>query len=89
MTTNYNPAARYEIKVSEVEFRRTPKRTLMARIYQPHRLVGIGIRCLLRPGGLRGRQRDQAGESPGESDCDTHVLLLRGGAVPARMVAAG
>jgi len=35
MTTNYNPAARYEIKVSEVEFRRTPKRTLMARIYQP------------------------------------------------------
>ena len=35
MTTNYNPTARYEIKVSEVEFRRTPKRTLMARIYQP------------------------------------------------------
>jgi len=32
----YNPAARFEIKVSEVEFRRTPGgRMLMARIYQP------------------------------------------------------
>jgi acetyl esterase len=33
--TAYNPAAHYDIKVSEVEFRRTPARTLMARIYQP------------------------------------------------------
>jgi acetyl esterase/lipase len=31
----YNPADQYEIKVWDVEFRRTPKRTLMARIYQP------------------------------------------------------
>jgi len=32
----YNPAARFELKVSEVEYRRTPKgRHLMARIYQP------------------------------------------------------
>ena len=31
----YNPAARYEIKVWDVEFRKTPTRTLMARIYQP------------------------------------------------------
>ncbi len=35
MTKPYDPAARHEIKVSEVEFRRTPARTLMARIYQP------------------------------------------------------
>ncbi len=34
--TAYNPAANFELKVSEVEFRRTPGgRTLMARIYQP------------------------------------------------------
>jgi acetyl esterase len=34
--TAYDPAARFEIKVSEVEFRRTAAgRTLMARIYQP------------------------------------------------------
>ena len=33
--TTYNPAAHYEVKVWDVEFRRTPARTLMARIYQP------------------------------------------------------
>jgi len=34
--TAYNPAARFELKVSELEYRRTPKgRALMARIYQP------------------------------------------------------
>ena len=31
----YNPAAQFEIKVSDVEFRRAPARTLMARVYQP------------------------------------------------------
>ena len=31
----YNPAATHEIKVRDVEFRRNPKRTLMARIFQP------------------------------------------------------
>ena len=32
---SYNPDANYEIKVWDVEFRKTPSRTLMARIYQP------------------------------------------------------
>ena len=35
MTMTYNPAAQFEIKVSDVEFRRAPARTLMARVYQP------------------------------------------------------
>jgi acetyl esterase/lipase len=35
MTTAYNPAARHEIKVRDIEFRRNAKRTLMARIFQP------------------------------------------------------
>ena len=35
MTTTYNPAVHFEIKISDVEFRRTPARTLMARVYQP------------------------------------------------------
>jgi acetyl esterase/lipase len=35
MTTAYDPSNQYEIKVWEVEFRRDPARTLMARIYQP------------------------------------------------------
>lgn len=32
---SYNPAANYEIKVWDVELRKVPTRTLMARIYQP------------------------------------------------------
>ena len=35
MTAAYNPGNKFEIKVSDVEFRRAPARTLMARIYQP------------------------------------------------------
>lgn len=35
MTLAYNPAARFETKVWDIEFRRTPARTLLARIYQP------------------------------------------------------
>ena len=35
MTTAYDPSKHYEIKVWDVEFRRDPVRTLMARIYQP------------------------------------------------------
>jgi acetyl esterase/lipase len=35
MATTYNPANQHEIKIWDVEFRRTPARTLMARIYQP------------------------------------------------------
>ncbi|MGH7308132.1 MAG: alpha/beta hydrolase [Candidatus Rokuibacteriota bacterium] len=36
MKTEYDPAAVFELKVSEIEFRRTASgRTLMARIYQP------------------------------------------------------
>ena len=35
MTLVYDPSNHYEIKVWDVEFRRDPARTLMARIYQP------------------------------------------------------
>lgn len=35
MPTPYNPAAQFEIKVWDVEFRKTATRQLMARIYQP------------------------------------------------------
>lgn len=35
MSKAYNPASKFEIKVWDVEFRQTPTRTLMARIYQP------------------------------------------------------
>jgi len=35
VTIAYNPAARFEFTTRDIEFRRTPARTLMARIYQP------------------------------------------------------
>lgn len=35
MATVYDPSNQYEIKVWDVEFRRDPVRTLMARVYQP------------------------------------------------------
>jgi acetyl esterase len=35
MTVHYDPSKRYEIKVWDVECRRDPVRTLLARVYQP------------------------------------------------------
>src|SRR5512134_59793 len=35
MSIAYNPADNFAVKISEVEFRRAPARSLMARIYQP------------------------------------------------------
>ena len=35
MSSAYDPANDFEITISDVEFRRAPARTLMARIYQP------------------------------------------------------
>jgi acetyl esterase/lipase len=35
MTQDYDPSSKYEIKIWDVECRRDPVRTLMARIYQP------------------------------------------------------
>ena len=39
MATRYDPDASFEIRTWDVEFRRTPSRQLMARVYQPQ---GIG-----------------------------------------------
>jgi acetyl esterase len=36
MKVAYDPLAKFEINVSDTEFRRTPTRTLMARVYQPN-----------------------------------------------------
>jgi len=35
MATSYNPANQFEIKTWDTEFRKTPTRMLMARVYQP------------------------------------------------------
>ena len=63
MKTTYNPAGKFELKVSEVEFRRTPAgRQLMARIYQPQ---GAGpFPTVLDLHGGAWRRKDRLAEEP-------------------------
>ena len=63
MKVTYNPAAKFELKVSEVEFRRTPGgRQLMARIYQPQ---GTGpFPTLLDLHGGAWNNKDRMAEQP-------------------------
>ena len=63
MKTTYDPAATFELKVSEVEFQRTPKgRQLMARIYQPQ---GTGpFPTVLDLHGGAWRRKDRLAEEP-------------------------
>ena len=63
MKTSYDPAAKFELKVSEVEFRRTPAgRQLMARIYQPQ---GAGpFPTVLDLHGGAWRRKDRLAEEP-------------------------
>ncbi len=63
MKTTYDPAATFELKVSEVEFRRTAAgRQLMARLYQPQ---GVGpFPTVLDLHGGAWRRKDRLGEEP-------------------------
>ena len=63
MKTSYAPAAKFELTVSEVEFRRTPGgRQLMARIYQPQ---GSGsFPTVLDLHGGAWRRKDRLAEEP-------------------------
>src|SRR2546428_9757689 len=63
MKTPYDPAAMFELKVSEVEFLRTPAgRQLMARIYQPQ---GTGpFPTVLDLHGGAWRRKDRLAEEP-------------------------
>ena len=63
MKASYDPAATFEVKVSEVEFRRTPAgRQLMARVYQPQ---GTGpFPTVLDLHGGAWRRKDRLAEEP-------------------------
>jgi acetyl esterase/lipase len=63
MKTSYDPAAKFELKVSEVDFLRTPGgRQLMARIYQPQ---GTGpFPTVLDLHGGAWRRKDRFAEEP-------------------------
>jgi acetyl esterase len=63
MKTSYDPAGKFELKVTEVELRRTPGgRQLMARIYQPQ---GVGpFPTVLDLHGGAWRRKDRFAEEP-------------------------
>ncbi len=63
MTTTYDPAAKFDLKISEVDFRRTASgRQLMARIYQPQ---GAGpFPTVLDLHGGAWRRKDRLAEEP-------------------------
>jgi acetyl esterase/lipase len=75
MNTPYDPAAKFELKVSEVEFRRTASgRTLMARIYQPQ---GVGpFPALLDLHGGAWNHKDRLANEPMDRAVATSGVLV-------------
>jgi len=74
-TASYNPAAKYEIAVSEVEYRRTAAgRSLMARVYQPK---GSGpFPTVLDLHGGAWNAKDRRAEEPMDRALATSGLLV-------------
>lgn len=74
MTTAYDPSKHYEIKVWDVEFRRDPVRTLMARIYQPQ---GDGpFPALLDLHGGAWNNQDRTANAPMDENLAASGLLV-------------
>ena len=74
MATVYDPAKHYEIKVWDVEFRRDPVRTLMARIYQPQ---GSGpFPALLDLHGGAWNNQDRTANAPMDESLAASGLLV-------------
>ena len=74
MATAYDPAKHYEIKVWDVEFRRDPVRTLMARIYQPQ---GNGpFHALLDLHGGAWNNQDRTANAPMDESLAASGLLV-------------
>jgi len=74
MATAYDPAKHYEIKVWDVEFRRNPARTLMARIYQPQ---GDGpFPALLDLHGGAWNNQDRTANAPMDENLAASGLLV-------------
>jgi acetyl esterase len=74
MTLVYSPTKQYEIKVWDTEFRRTPARMLMARIYQPQ---GDGpFPALLDLHGGAWNQQDRTANAPMDESLAKSGLLV-------------
>jgi len=75
MTTAYNPANKFEINTFDVEFRRAPKRTLMARVYQPQGDGPFPVLLDLH-GGAWNNQDRQANATMDESVARSGILVM-------------
>jgi acetyl esterase len=75
MTIAYNPASHFEIKTWDVEFRRAPKRTLMARIYQPQGAGPFPVLLDLHGGAWNNKDRT-ANTMMDESLARTGILVV-------------
>ena len=75
MKVSYNPTARFQIKVWDVEFRRTPTRTLMARVYQPNGAGPFPVLLDLH-GGAWNNQDRKANAPMDESLCSSGILVV-------------
>lgn len=74
MTTAYSPTARFDIKAWDVEFRRAPARTLMARVYQPQ---GAGpFPVLLDLHGGAWNDKDRLANAPMDENLAASGLLV-------------
>ena len=75
MKVSYDPTARFEINVWDTEFRRTPTRTLMARIYQPNGAGPFPVLLDLH-GGAWNNQDRKANARMDESLSSSGILVV-------------
>src|ERR687896_830274 len=74
MKVAYDPTERFEINVRDTEFRRTPTRTLMARVYQPN---GTGpFPVLLDLHGGAWNNQDRTANAPMDESLATSGILV-------------
>jgi acetyl esterase/lipase len=75
MQVSYDPAAKFEVEVSEVSFLRTPAgRQLMARVYQPHDPGPFPTVLDLHGGAWR--RKDRLAEEPGDRAIASSGVLV-------------
>ncbi|MGZ8488624.1 MAG: alpha/beta hydrolase, partial [Candidatus Binatia bacterium] len=75
MATAYNPSDKFEIKSWDVEFRKTPARMLMARVYQPQGVGPFPVLLDLHGGAWNNKDRT-ANSSMDESLARSGILVV-------------
>ena len=75
MVTAYNPSNNFEIKTWDVEFREAPKRTLLARVYQPQGAGPFPVLLDLHGGAWNNKDRT-ANSTMDESLARSGILVV-------------